>query len=198
MNPPIDIIAYCLGELNESERLEVARQAAAEPDLRLRIESCQRTLAELRSWPDALKPFVVSESARARLESIGQTSATSISRLGEVLQRFAARLVRDTAQDAFAPGFRGHPTTRHLRFDSDAGSIFVKVEPLPRGQTLLIGRYEGQRAAIEIVARSGPHRRAAPLDVMGFFELPVDAGPWELTLHLSDGEVVLPALDVGA
>lgn len=200
MTPSPDIAAYCLGELDPAARLEVETLAAASPAVRRRIDDYSRALAELRGWPAALEPFTVSAAARARLTSIPETlrAADPLARTQGAIRRLVARLVHDTDQGALVPGFRGQASTRHLRFESDAGSVFVKVEPLPRAGTLLVGRYEGDRAPTEVVARSEDRQRSAPLDVMGFFELPVDAGRWELTIHLSDGELVLPAVDVGA
>ncbi|MFN0132068.1 MAG: hypothetical protein ACKVW3_06000 [Phycisphaerales bacterium] len=199
MHESDDTIAeYLLGEVDSAVRDEFESRIRAYDELRLRVEQMRRVLDGLRTAPASADSFAVSARSRAMLLKIATTPAGGLgATTRELIARVRAVLQADTADVAAIAGFRGTGNERHLRFESAAGQIAIRLETTGPARVALVGHFEGPDVPAEATAQRGDERVSGPLDDLGFFELEVPPGEWTVRLASAETEIELPPIQVG-
>lgn len=194
MVPDLDLISFCLGELAEPRRGEVAGAIARDVQTRDRHTLIRRMLDTL---PAAMRedPFRVSLAARTRL--IGLMARPEEVR-PSLLETVRAWLTRDSAGEGLlAPGFRGGGEARSLAYEWPDGAVEMRVEEEQPGRFVLTGRCAGAEPPVEAAAESATDRACDVVSEDGFFELRLGPGAWDITLWSPAGETRLPTLVLG-
>lgn len=190
------ISAYCLGELDGEARSQFEARLLASAALQAEVRRVQELIGMMRELPRWADGHVVSARLRGALGRVPEEAGRASAPAAGVVRRVTGLLRSMLDSDQMVPGFRGSSTDRQWKFESEVGAVFVKVETLGPSERLIVGRYEGAGDAWEVVASSGSSRRTAPVDALGFFELPVFVGAWSLTLSLADADLELPVIEV--
>jgi hypothetical protein len=158
----------------------------------------QRVQQAVRLLPDA--PLAWQEAAFRLLASKPGVRAGAVAALGRLVH--AVLSFDSWAAPALAPGMRSqHSTTRHLLYSAEARDVDLRITPMAEHFALswqVLGPDES--GVVELVTQGGGPEGSyrGSLDALGTFRIDgVPCGRYLLTLHLSQGPIVVEVLEVG-
>lgn len=194
------LLAYAVGELDDSDMASVERAIAASPLAQADLARIRTILQTMRTDDSVAPPDALVRRIQASFES----TAAERPGIADAVRRVLGRLVFDSRAELALAGFRGVEDSFQLSFESEVASLDLECDlsgDPNRPTWSIIGQVEsdagvgGLNATLYASGSSTPVARTVT-DEHGVFRAELGAGAYDLHLEFPGQVVVFSSVDL--
>lgn len=194
------LLAYAVGELDESAAASVERTIAASPLAQAELARIRSILQTLRTDDSVAAP----DSLVRRAQAIFESTTAARPGIADALRRVLARLVFDSRAEVALAGFRGVEDSFQLSYESELATLDLECDlsgDPNRPTWSIIGQIESDTGAGGLNAVLYPTGSTTPVartvtDEHGVFRMELSAGAYELHVEFPGQVVVFSSVEL--